>query len=265
MQTLDFSGQTRIRTLFISDLHLGARGCRASEILAFLERTQAEMIYLVGDIFDLWHGATIYWDERHDSILDLLLRRQAQGVKLAYIHGNHDAPNADPARRWVPEWTICERTTHVLADGQRMLVLHGDQCDGRLLKWSVMTRAGSLLDGTMRRIDGWLRRRLGRAEHERSLIQACIAAVNSVLSSGDGLADRLLALADQSGHDGVICGHFHRPALRESNGMTYANCGDWMDSLTALVETHDGTLQLLEWAPQSRTHSVALTQKALLC
>ncbi len=258
-----FSGQNSLRTLFISDLHLGARGCRASEILAFLERTHADMIYLVGDIFDLWHGATIYWDERHDAIVELLLKRQSNGVKVAYIHGNHDVQSNEPNRNWLPEFNVFERVSHTLADGQKFLVLHGDQCDGRLLKFSFMTRLGSILDGAMRRLDGWLRRRLGQSEHERSLIQAAISGVNTVLSSGEKLSFALISLAKESGHDGVICGHFHRPALREQAGLTYANCGDWMDSLSALVETHDGTLQLLEWAPESGTLSISLTQKVL--
>ncbi len=260
-----FSGQNSLRTLFISDLHLGARGCRASEILAFLERTHADMIYLVGDIFDLWHGATIYWDERHDAIVELLLNRQSNGVKVAYIHGNHDTQSNDPNRNWIPELNVFERVSHTLADGQKFLVLHGDQCDGRLLKFSFMTRLGSILDGAMRRLDGWLRRRLGQSEHERSLIQAAISGVNTVLSSGEKLSSALISLAKESGHDGVICGHFHRPALREQEGLTYANCGDWLDSLSALVETHDGTLQLLEWAPESGNLSVSLTQKVLGC
>lgn len=237
------------RALFISDLHLGARGSRASDILEFLSQTHAQTIYLVGDIFDLWHGATIYWDDRHDAIIALLLERLRNGIKVVYIHGNHDVHAFDPAQHFVPELNVIERITHQTADGQRLLVLHGDQCDGRLLRFAFMTRAGSILDGAMRRLDGWLKRRLGQADHERSIIQAILSGINLILSSGEKLSRELVALAAESKHDGVICGHFHRPDLRSENGLTYANCGDWMDSLTALVETHDGALQLVKWAP----------------
>lgn len=238
-----------LRSLFVSDLHLGAPGCRVDAILAFLKNHEAERIFLVGDILDIWHGATS-WDARHDEVIEILLGRARQGVEIVYIYGNHDREMARPEPRLFPEFSICERMCHETADGTRLLVLHGDQGDSRLLRFHFMTRLGSRLDALMRRLDFWLKRRMGRSEYERSLIQTAIDAVNLFLSRGDICATRLMRIARAGGFDGVICGHFHKPALRELEAMLYANCGDWMDSFTALVETHDGSLRLLEWSPE---------------
>lgn len=243
-----------LRSLFLSDLHLGARGCRVDALLAFLKAHDAERIFLVGDILDIWHGPT-HWDRRHDDVISLLLERARRGVEIVYIHGNHDRKIATPETRLLPEFTLCERIEHKTADGTRLLVLHGDQGDSRLLRFHFMTRLGSRLDAMMRRVDFWLKRQLGRSEYERSLIHAAISGVNALLSHGDLCPRRLMRIARDGGYDGVICGHFHKPALREMEAMVYANCGDWMDSLTALTEAHDGTLRLLEWSPEAVTGS----------
>ncbi|KEO60440.1 UDP-2,3-diacylglucosamine diphosphatase [Thioclava indica] len=257
--------RTQYRTLFLSDFHLGARGCRPGPILEFLRASEAETIYLVGDILDLWHGGKVQWTNAQTEILNELERRAAQGTRVVYLPGNHDASMRGPGMSFL-NFELAERVVHYGADGQRYLVIHGDQCDGRILRWHAMTRFGSRMDGLFRGLDAWLRRRMGRSETEHSVIELAISGVNSLLSRGEGHERRLTALARETEADGIICGHSHKPALRDLDGLTYANCGDWVDSLTALTEDHSGALQLLEWraARQVQHQAAPLTQDATL-
>ncbi|KEO56071.1 UDP-2,3-diacylglucosamine diphosphatase [Thioclava pacifica] len=245
----------RYRSLFLSDFHLGARGCSPGPILEFLREVEAETIYLVGDILDLWHGGAVQWEAKHSEIIEILEAYAAAGTRIVYLPGNHDAPMRAPGMNFL-NFELAETEIHIGADGQRYLVLHGDQCDARILRWHAMTRFGSRMDALFRGIDAWLRRRLGRSETERSLILLAISGVNHLLARGGGYEKRLLALAESAQVDGIICGHSHKPALRAARGLTYANCGDWVDSLTALAEDHSGALQLVQWSAQRAPVSV---------
>lgn len=240
------SAPRRYRSLFLSDFHLGARGCQPAPILNFLREAEADTIYLVGDILDIWHGGRIHWSATHDAIIRELDKRAETGTRVIYLPGNHDAPMRALDRNFM-HFELAETVVHEAADGQRYLVLHGDQCDGRILRWHFMTRLGSRMDALFRGLDGWLLRRRGRHESEGSAIQWAIARFNDLMAHGKGFERRLMAMATQARAQGVICGHSHKPTLRDLHGLTYANCGDWVDSLTALAENHDGALQLLQW------------------
>lgn len=249
----------RVRTLFLSDLHLGARGCRAEDILGFLQSVEAGTIYLVGDILDIWHPGKLHWGATHDAIWADLTRRHMTGTRVVYLPGNHDAALRGEGGGRLDRFEVCDTLTHETADGTRYLVLHGDQCDARIFRFHFMTRIGSRADAALRALDHWLRRLRPRAE--RGIFELAISAVNALMVMGDGCEKRLAALARTRGHEGVICGHFHKAALRQTGGVTYANCGDWVDSRTALVETLDGALQLIEWQavaqPEARWQPLA--------
>lgn len=236
----------RYRALFVSDLHLGARGCCAEDFLEFLRGIEAETIYLVGDILDIWHPGRLHWGAAQDAIIADLMARQRAGVRVVYLPGNHDAALRD-GRTHFGAFELHDRLTHEAADGTRYLVLHGDQVDARILRWHIMTRIGSRCDAGLRGLDAWLRRNL-RSNAERGVFELAISGVNALMMMGNGFRRRLAALARAGGHDGVICGHFHKAALTVAEGITYANCGDWVDSLTALVEAEDGSLRMLAWA-----------------
>jgi UDP-2,3-diacylglucosamine pyrophosphatase LpxH len=243
----------RVRSLFVSDLHLGACGARAREFLRFLRSLEAEVIYLVGDIFDVWHG-DIKWAAAHDAILSELGRRAASGTTIVYLPGNHDSAMRNLVTGGVTGlrfdmFELADRATHVAADGRRYLVLHGDQCDARILKWHALTRWGNRLDGFCHRIDRTARRLLGRWT-DRGLAYRCRKAMNALVLVGNEFEGRLVRLARDSGHHGVICGHYHRAASRDHAGIAYMNCGDWVDSLTGIVEHADGSFELVKW--QSR-------------
>ncbi len=239
----------RYRSLFLSDFHLGSRGCSPGPILDFLQSVQADAIYLVGDILDLWHGGPVQWGDIHAEIIETLEAHAEAGTRIVYLPGNHDAALRSPGMNFL-SFELTETALHVGADGQRYLIVHGDQCDARILRWHAMTRFGSRMDALFRGIDAWLRRRRDVSETERTLIQLAIEGINHLIARGSGYEHRLIALASEAGVDGIICGHSHKPALRDVDGMTYANCGDWVDSLTALAEDSSGALQLLQWGAE---------------
>ncbi|OCX66811.1 UDP-2,3-diacylglucosamine hydrolase [Thioclava sp. SK-1] len=252
-------GRRQVKSLFVSDLHLGARGSRAGKFLEFLRQVDAEEIFLVGDILDVWHCGTVQWGATHDAIMDELKRRARNGTRVVYLPGNHDAELRKRLGHDHEGLQLVDQLTHVAADGTRYLVLHGDQCDSRILRWHVMTRIGTRLDAWLRGCDAWARDVFHfrtRGETERNLVELVIHGVSALLMVGNKSEKRLAELAIASDHDGVICGHFHKPALRDAHGIRYANCGDWVDSMTALVELFDGRLQLLDMGQQTQVAGV---------
>jgi UDP-2,3-diacylglucosamine pyrophosphatase LpxH len=244
----------RFRSLFLSDLHFGARASQPRAVLDFLAAHEAETIYLVGDILDLWHGGQVHWSPMHDAVMNELERRALSGTRVVYLAGNHDAPLRLPGAARLPEaWELREALIHKAGDGQTYLVLHGDQADNRLLRLHAMTRLGSRADALMRGLDAWLGRRLDiwARKGDDSPIRAAIRAFNGLFVMGGRFERRLVALAGAAGAQGVICGHSHKPGLREVDGLNYANCGDWVDSYTALAEDEGGGLRLIDWAARA--------------
>ena len=244
------------RAMFLSDLHLGAHGCRAEAILGFLERNDAETIYLVGDIFDIWDPLILHWGARQERVVEILRARAAAGRRLVYLVGNHDraltrlAAAQWPARVRLPVEPL-RQAVHRAADGMRYLVLHGDVCDARLLRFHICTRVGSRIDGVLRLIDSGLRAlRLRFGREARGPIEMILRGLNGVLYRSHAHERRLVALAEAAECDGIVCGHFHLAALHDDLRRRYVNCGDWTDSCTAVVEGHDGRLRLLSWGAE---------------
>ncbi|MFT4150503.1 MAG: UDP-2,3-diacylglucosamine diphosphatase [Paracoccaceae bacterium] len=239
-----------LRSLFLSDLHLGARGARPEKVLEFLQGHEAETIYLVGDIFDIWAGRPV-WGEAHTRIITLLLDRARAGTRIVYLPGNHDPVEHRADSEWAGLIEITGRMLHTAADGRRYLVLHGDCCDARPMQWHFMTRLGSWLDWGLRTAEARLRGFRRELDPDvRGPVEALIDLFNAALRHGNRFEGRLVAKARASGADGVICGHFHKAALHVDHGLIYANCGDWLDSFTAIAEEPDGRLRLLGWAAE---------------
>jgi UDP-2,3-diacylglucosamine pyrophosphatase LpxH len=238
----------RHRTLFLSDLHLGAIGSKPDHILGFLEENHADHYVLVGDILDLWQPLLPHWREGDQRVLNHLRDRQAKGATLRYLRGNHDPNPQDVAASKRLDLAVEDALVHLSADGRRYLVLHGDCADGRAVRSHLMTRIGSRIDHILRRLDQGLSRLRRRSLPEaRSTIEALLSWVNDAMYKSRGHERRLIDMARARGLDGVICGHFHIASLHEDHGLIYANCGDWVDSLTAIAESPDGGLQLLAW------------------
>lgn len=236
----------KVRTLFLSDLHLGAAGSRADLALQLLHATPAQKYVLVGDILDLWHPGPSRWGAAEQAVVDFIYARHKAGAEIVYISGNHDNdPQASLATCLLPVGAQ-KQFVHITADDRQLLVVHGDRADRAWMRSLLLTHTGAWLERNLRLIDQNLRRFSSRSpKSHRSVIEGVLFAFNLLLCTLRNHESLLVELARKAGCDGVICGHFHQPALHQRDGLIYGNCGDWRDNFTALAERHDGTLSLI--------------------
>jgi UDP-2,3-diacylglucosamine pyrophosphatase LpxH len=240
----------RVRTLFLSDFHLGTRGCQALELLAFLKRYDADQIYLVGDIVDGWAlKSSWYWPQAHNDVVQKLLRKVRKGCRVVYVPGNHDEFLRDYLGSHFGGVEVAGHAIHEAADGKRYLVTHGDQFDlvVRHAKWLAHLGDGAYTLALF--INTYLnlvRRRLGLTYW--SLSAWAKAKVKNAVNFIGRFEDALAAEAARHGVDGVICGHIHHAALRDAGSLRYVNSGDWVESCTGIIEHYDGRFELVRWA-----------------
>jgi len=239
---------THHRALFISDLHLGAAGSKAHNILEFLKCCRAEAVYLVGDIFDLWCVGSVHWTSVHNEVVAELNRFSNEGAQLIYLVGNHDRYSIEAVQKYLPTADFRERAIHEAADNKTYLVMHGDQADRRLFRWHFMTVLGSRLDAILRGMDHRIAQ--NRPRGQKKIFGHLVDSFTRIAAMGERFETRLVFAANNAGADGVICGHSHRPGVRTHDGMIYANCGDWINSFTALTEDHKGQIELHWWCPE---------------
>ncbi len=257
-QTSDSSepaGTRRYRSLFISDLHLGTRGAQADALLEFLRECEAQTIYLVGDIVDGWRlRSAWYWPQSHNDVVQKLLRKARKGTRVVYVPGNHDEFLRGFYGTHFGGIEVCETAVHEAADGRRYLVIHGDVFDMvvRHAKWLAYLGdwAYEIALALSIRIN-WVRRRLGFTYW--SLSAWAKLKVKNAVSYIGRYEEVLAAEAARHAVDGVICGHIHCAAMRDFDGFTYINTGDWVESCTAVVEHEDGRMEIIAWPAQSRT------------
>ncbi len=250
------ASQHDYRCVFISDTHLGTRGCRGDFLADFLRRTSCEQLYLVGDIIDGWRlRKSWYWDEHHDEVLRQILRKARAGTEVTYIPGNHD----EMFRAWLPLGLeiagirLRDEAVHTTADGKRLLVTHGDAFDSVVRYYKLLAILGDSAYTFALVTNRWfnaVRRRLGYPYW--SLSQWLKRQVKEAVKAIDRFESALANEAKRRGFDGVVCGHIHHAEMREVNGVMYLNDGDWVESCTALVEHHDGRLELIDWAELNR-------------
>jgi UDP-2,3-diacylglucosamine pyrophosphatase LpxH len=246
----------RWRTIFISDTHLGTRGCRASMLLDFLRYNDADTIYLVGDMIDGWRlRKGWFWPQEHNDVVQKVMRKVRKGTRVIYVPGNHDEFLRDFLGIHAGGVEIVPYLVHETADGKRLLVIHGDQFDCVMLhaKWLMhLGDSAYTLALQANTAFSYLRRKLGLPYWSLSkyLKSKVKGAVNFI---GD-FEQTLAAEARRQGVDGVVCGHIHHAQMREIDGILYNNTGDWVESCTALVEDFDGDLQLIHWQMQTPTN-----------
>ncbi len=236
------------RAVFLSDVHLGSKHCHAAELADFLGNLQCQRLYLVGDIVDLWWMAQrrAAWGAAQNRVIEALHRLRRDGTEIIYVPGNHDRPIRRFCGLVLPRMSIRRRTIHTTADGRRLLVTHGDDYDSVTHFGSLQEKFGDWLYYrilTGNKLLNLARRRLGKRYW----------SLSEFLKRQSGAAERYIARyvqaglddARKRGLDGILCGHIHRAALIQQDGLVYANDGDWVESLTALAEDPDGTLRLL--------------------
>ena len=252
MQSTDT--RTRHRSIFISDLHLGTRGCRSDFLIDFLKRNDCDHLYLVGDVVDGWRlRKSWYWNDEFDQVLRLILEQAGRGTQVTYIPGNHD----EMFRRWlgleVAGVKLMREVVHEAADGRRYLVMHGDEFDGVIRYAKFLALLGDwAYDWALaaNRVFNAARRRLGYPYW--SLSQWLKRQVKGAVKAIDRFESALANEARRRGLDGVICGHIHHAEMREVQGVMYMNDGDWVESCTALVEDAQGRFRLVDWAAENR-------------
>ncbi len=237
------------RTIWISDVHLGTRACKAEFLLDFFRHTESEQLYLVGDILDGWRlRHAWYWAQNHNDVIQKVLRKARRGTRVTYIPGNHDDGLRDYDGHALGGVELRNETVHVTEDRRRLLLVHGDRFDAAVTyaRWLVrlgdhaseyVVAANHLLNYARRRIGfpywslpGFLKTHLSTAADY-------IAAFETVAA----------AEARRRGFDGIVCGHIHQPNIRDIDGVRYCNDGDWVESCSALVEHRDGRLEIIRW------------------
>ena len=239
------------RSVFISDTHMGTRGCKADFLAGFLGSFSTENLFLVGDIVDGWRlRKSWYWDEMHDEVVRLILRDAASGAQVPYIPGTHDEMFGawQPLHLEIGGVRLVAEAEHTTADGRRLLIIHGDQFDSVVRYAKTLAFLGDWAYTAALNVNRWfnaVRRVLGYPYW--SLSQWAKRQVKGAVKAIDRFEAALSNEARRRHLDGVVCGHIHHAEMRRVDGVLYLNTGDWVESCTALVEHHDGRLELLDW------------------
>lgn len=248
----------KYRTIFISDTHLGTRGCQAELLLDFLNRHDAETLYLVGDIVDAWRLPRGWiWPQSHNDVVEAILAKAHRGTRVVFIPGNHDeVMRAYPGTHF-GGIEVMTRAEHRTADGRRFLVTHGDQFDAVVVHAKWLARLGDRAYDAAIWLNVWLDwlRRLWGAKYW-SLSNWAKQQVKQAVNYISEYETVLSTEARRGGFQGVICGHIHSANMRRINGLEYVNTGDWVESCTAVVENFDGVLQLIDWAAARHRPSI---------
>jgi len=236
----------RYRTAWISDVHLGTKGCNAEALLGFLREHEFETLYIVGDLIDIWQlRRGIFWPQTHNDIIQKLLRAGRKGTKVVYIPGNHDE-YVGGFQGHYGAVTIETRAIHVTANGRRLLVIHGHELDTVVQNIRWLAFVGDVGYQFLLKLNepvNWTRRKLGLTYW--SLSAAVKRNVKNAVSFIGDFEKAIVRYSVTDHVSGVVCGHIHSPVIRNIEGVDYYNCGDWVESCSALVEDFDGKIELL--------------------
>ena len=253
-ETPEPEGHTRrrYRTVWISDVHLGTRGCNADLLIDFLDHVDSDTMYLVGDMIDGWRlKKRFYWPAAHNDVVWRLMKRARRGTRMIYIPGNHDEMFRQFAGLDFGGIQIRRRAIHETADGRRLLVLHGDEFDAITLAHTWLAHVGDVAYHALMEENRWdnaFRRRAGMpywslSKHAKAKVKNAVAFISR-------FEEVVAQAAGSRGVDGVVCGHIHTAEIRDIAGVAYYNDGDWVEGCTALVEHHDGRMELLHWVDE---------------
>lgn len=267
-EDLDSQDITRVRSLFISDIHLGSKASKADFLLDFLRTHEAETIFLVGDIVDGWRlKRSWYWPQNCNDVVQKLLRKGRKGARIVYIPGNHDDFLRDFPGVHFGGIEVAQNFIHQAADGKRYLILHGDEFDVVVRNARFIAHLGDWAYDAAIAINVWiarLRRVIGLPYWSFSAWAKLQVkrAVNFIGEFQRVVSDE----ARRREVDGVICGHIHHAVIEDIDGITYINTGDWVESCTAVVEHFDGRMELIRWqtVEASRPSNAAMVPVRLL-
>ena len=250
-----FRPKRKYRTVWVSDVHLGTRGCNAEMLVDFLRSIECETLYLVGDIIDGWRlRKGWYWPDAHNEVIRRVLKMAHRGTRVVFVVGNHDEMLRDYAGLTFGGVELVLEAVHETADGRFLLVTHGDSFDGVVLyaKWLALLgdKAYSLLLRTNVLVNAVRRRfKLPYWSLSAHLKKRVKNAVQFVCAFEEAVARETA----ERGLDGVVCGHIHSAEIRQIGQITYYNDGDWVESCTALVEDGEGRILIVDWAAELST------------
>jgi len=241
----------KYRSVWISDVHLGSKACQAEFLLDFLTSIETEHLYLVGDIVDMQSMARngLHWPQSHNDVVRTILGKAKDGTRVIYIPGNHDEPVRDYHGMVFGNVEIRREHVHITADGRRLLLMHGDEFDAVIQCGRLAKLCGDPAYGLLLWVNRWLnfaRRRFGFPYWSLAafLKRRIRKAERHIRNFEHAVAHE----ARRRGVDGIVCGHIHHAEMAGMGSVVYCNDGDWVESCTAVVETHEGSLQLLHWA-----------------
>ncbi|MGB2261938.1 MAG: UDP-2,3-diacylglucosamine diphosphatase [Luminiphilus sp.] len=237
----------KCRTIWISDVHLGSKYCKAKQLLEFLDRIEFEQLYLVGDIVDLLAmRRRVHWPTAHNRVISRFMKlARRKRSRVIYIPGNHDFAFRSMVKNNLGKIAVHRTFVHETVDGKRMLVTHGDELDYAVrfsrvnrivgdIAYEVMMWSNTKTDQLRERLGlpywslaKWIKRNSAKAEEAIDAYQRAA-----------------IAMAKDKGFDGIICGHLHYPTIREVDGVRYLNDGDWVENCSALIELNDGQIRL---------------------
>jgi UDP-2,3-diacylglucosamine pyrophosphatase LpxH len=245
-----FPFKRHVRTIWISDVHLGFPGCSADHLLDFIREMRCETLYLVGDIVDFWYlKKKRHWPQSHSNVIRSLLGKAKHDTRVVFVPGNHDEAMRQYDGMTIGNIEVINEIVHETVDGRRLLVLHGDQFDAAVVSSPLLGLIGSrLYDGLLQlnRLVNWVRMRMGR-DHW-SLAAYLKHRVKNAVKFMSNFEEAVRRAARKNEVDGLVCGHIHRPEISVGEEVIYLNCGDWVESCTALIEHHDGTIELVHSA-----------------
>jgi UDP-2,3-diacylglucosamine pyrophosphatase LpxH len=250
---LESEPMRRVRAAWISDVHLGTRGSNAATLLDFLRNYEAETLYVVGDLIDIWQlRRSRYWPQQHNDVIQKILRKARKGTHVIYIPGNHD----DLLSKFYGAYgniTVQKHAIHRLVDGRRMLVIHGHELDTVVqnVKWLAFAGdVGYQFLLSLNQLINFVRRRFGLGYW--SLSAFAKKRVKNAVSFISRFEEEVSRYAQKFSVDAVVCGHIHSVAIRNFDGVTYYNCGDWVETCSALIEQYDGKVDIVRYSPSAK-------------
>ncbi len=239
-----------IRTAWISDVHLGTRSSNAAALLAFLRDHEVETLYVVGDLIDVWQlRRSFHWPQEHNDVIQKILRKARKGTRVIYIPGNHDEFVAGFQGHY-GNISIQKEAIHTTADGRRLLVIHGHELDTVVQNVRWLAFAGDLGYQFLLSLNpavNFVRRRLGFGYW--SLSAYVKKRVKDAVGFIGEFEKAIVRYAGRYRVEAVLCGHIHSAAIHQFDAVTYYNCGDWVESCSALVEDEHGTIELVSYHP----------------
>jgi len=242
----------RLKAAFVSDIHLGTKGCRADLLLEFLKSVKVDTLFLVGDVVDVWSlRKSLYWPQAHSNVIRTILGMAKHGTRVIYVPGNHDEVFRELDGSVFGNLEIHNEYVHETADGRRLLILHGDEFDSVVKCSPWLAKLGSWVYEVTLRMNRYVNlvRRMFGFQYW-SLASYLKHRVKNAVQYISNFEQAVAYAARKRGVDGVVCGHIHRAEISQVEGLLYCNDGDWVESCTALVEDMNGRLALWNWVEQ---------------